>query len=150
MRTANIIRKTSRRVLSALFLLCLLGTAIAQSPSKERVEALKVAFMNKNMDLSAAEAKAFWPLYNDFQTKREALKREGSLSKTSIGTISSASDKEVSALLEADFITRQKELDLQKDFYKKMQLVLPIKKVALYYKSEEEFKKALLNQLKDK
>ena len=106
--------------------------------------------MNKNMDLNPAEAQAFWPLYNDFQNKREALKRDGSLIKTSIGTITAASDKEVSALLEADFTMRQKELDLQKDFYKKMQLVLPIKKVALYYKSEEEFKKALLNQLKDK
>ena len=106
--------------------------------------------MNKNMDLSASEAQAFWPLYNDFQNKREALKRDGSLNKTSIGTITAANDKEVSALLDAEFITRQKEFDLQKDFYKKMQLVLPIKKVALYYKSEEEFKKALLNQLKDK
>ena len=150
MSTYNFIRKTGRYILPVLLLLCLAGTTIAQSPSKEKIEALKVAFMNKNMDLSPSEAQAFWPLYNDFQNKREALKRDGSLSKTSIGTITAASDKEVSALLEADFTMRQKELDLQKDFYKKMQLVLPIKKVALYYKSEEEFKKALLNQLKDK
>ena len=150
MSASNTIQKIGRLVLPMLLLLCLCGAAIAQSPSKEKIEALKVAFMNKNMDLNAAEAQAFWPLYNDFQTKREALKKDGSLNKTGIGTINAASDKEVSAMLEADFVTRQKELDLQKDFYKKMLLILPVKKVAMYYKSEEEFKKALLNQLKDK
>ena len=33
-------------------------------PSKENVEALKVAFITKNLNLNAEEAQKFWPAYN--------------------------------------------------------------------------------------
>ncbi len=140
------------RLTAAVFLFSFVFVCCAQAQpsSKDKIEALKAAFINKNIDFTAAEAQAFWPLYNDFQAKREALKKELSLSRTSIATINASSEKDVAALLDGDFVLRQKELDLQKDFHKKMLLLLSVKKVALYYKSEEEFKKALLNQLKDK
>jgi hypothetical protein len=35
-----------------------------QRPSKENVEALKVAFITKHLNLNADEAQKFWPAYN--------------------------------------------------------------------------------------
>ncbi len=43
-----------------------------------------------------------------------------------------------------------KEIELQKEYYSKYTKVLPIKKVALLYQSEHQFKKELLKRIKDK
>ncbi|HLG04086.1 MAG TPA: hypothetical protein VI731_10860, partial [Bacteroidia bacterium] len=41
----------------------------------ERVQALKVAFITKHLNLTPAEAEKFWPVYNEYQDKREAVRR---------------------------------------------------------------------------
>ena len=48
------------------------------------------------------------------------------------------------------FSTKQKELDVQKEYYAKYVKILPMKKVALLYQAENQFKKELLRIIKDK
>ena len=45
---------------------------------------------------------------------------------------------------------KSKEIELQKEYYSKYTKVLPVKKVALLYQSEYQFKKELLKRIKDK
>jgi len=60
------------------------------------------------------------------------------------------SDKEVEQLVDNEITFRQKEIDLQKEYHIKFKGILPIKKVAKLYEAEEQFKRYLLNELKDK
>jgi len=47
----------------------------AQPPNQERVEALKVAFITKQLQLTPEEAQKFWPIYNGYdQNMRNMLK----------------------------------------------------------------------------
>ena len=64
--------------------------------------------------------------------------------------IENSSDKEIEALLSDVFDAKSKEIELQKEYYSKYTKVLPVKKVALLYQSEYQFKKELLKRIKDK
>ena len=71
-------RKTGLQVFFAGFMMiALLGSEAlhAQSP-REKVKALKIAFMTKRLQLTPAEAKEFWPVYDEYEAKIEQLRME--------------------------------------------------------------------------
>jgi hypothetical protein len=57
------------------------------------------------------------------------------------------SEEELKEVIEKNFEWEQSELDVKKKYDKEFQKVLPIRKVALYYRAEKEFKKDLLERL---
>ena len=67
-----------KRILFFVLLISLMGSpnwADAQPPNQERVEALKVAFITRQVQLTPEEAQKFWPIYNGYdQTMRSMLK----------------------------------------------------------------------------
>jgi Spy/CpxP family protein refolding chaperone len=150
--------KTNKRFIKALFLTLFIytGVAFAQesgdaSEKKESIEAMKIAFITKKLDLSPQEAQQFWPVYNQYSEKtKELRKKRRQESRETRSNLDELSDKEVEQFINNDLINRQKELDLQKDYHEKFKAILPIKKVAKLYVAEEQFKVVLINKLKDK
>lgn len=128
------------------------GLSFSQNESKsDKVETMKIAFLTNKLNLTAKEAQLFWPLYNEYSQKMEALRKA---KKSEFDEIKSKnatpSDKEISVFMEEVFSTKQKELDLQKEYYTKYTKIFPMKKVALLYQAENQFKKELLRIIKDK
>ncbi len=128
------------------------GFSFSQSEGKgDKIESMKIAFLTNKLNLTAKEAQLFWPLYNEYNQKMEALRKakksEYDEIKSKNGT---PSDKEIAVYMEEVFLTKQKELDLQKEYYNKYIKILPMKKVAQLYQAENQFKKELLRIIKDK
>jgi Spy/CpxP family protein refolding chaperone len=135
-----------------LFLLFIASNLVAQQESKhEKLEAMKIAFITEKLSLTTKEAQNFWPVYNEYSQKIEKLRKtkRSDLGELKIN-IENSSDKEIEALLSDVFDAKTKEIELQKEYYSKYTKVLPIKKVALLYQSEHQFKKELLKRIKDK
>ena len=124
------------------------GSAIAQADAKkEKIEAQKVAYINTRLAFTPAEAQIFWPLYNEYQQKRDNIRMEQKkMRKDAKENFETMTDKEIETIIDADMEFRQKELDLAKEFHKKMKAAIPMKKAALYYKAVEEFNKILFEQ----
>ena len=62
-----------------ILLLLLIGTfnATAQDfKNRERIKALKVAFITERLELTSTEAQQFWPIYNTFEDNTNKLRRE--------------------------------------------------------------------------
>jgi Spy/CpxP family protein refolding chaperone len=117
---------------------------------KENIEALKVAFITNKLDLTPEEAQQFWPLYNQYTDKVQDLrKKRRQDNKEKKQNFDEMSDKEIEQAVDNEIIFRQKELDIQKEYHTKFKSVLPVKKVALLYQSEEQFKRVLLDKLKE-
>ena len=97
------------------------------------------------------EAKKFWPVYNQFQDELSSLrqKRRGDRREAK-QDFDQLSDKEVEKVVDDEIVFRQSELDIIKKYHAQFKQVLPIKKVARLYQAEEDFKKELLRQLKDR
>lgn len=126
--------------------------SFSQENSKnEKIESMKVAFISTKLELTAKEAQLFWPLYNEFQQKMEKLRKSKKSDFDDIKSkIESGTDKELTAYMDEVFSTRQKELDLQKEYYEKYAKVVSLKKVALLYQAENQFKRELLKKIKEK
>lgn len=120
-------------------------------PKKEKVEAMRIAFLTQKLDLSPEEAQKFWPVYNEFKKKRDELhKKRREEMKSAKENIDSLSDKQVEALVDGEILFRQKNLDLEKEYHGKFKSVLPIKKVARLYRAEEQFTHRLLEQISER
>lgn len=120
-------------------------------PKKEKVEAMRIGFLTQKLDLTPDEAQKFWPVYNEFQKKREELhKKRKDEHKNMKDSVDALSDKQVEAIVDGEMSFRQKNLDLEKEYHGKFKSVLPIKKVAKLYRAEEQFSRHLLEQISGK
>jgi hypothetical protein len=116
----------------------------------EKIESMKIAFITKQLDLSPAEAQVFWPVYNEYTTKTEALRKTHRMELMEAKqNFDIMKDKEVETLVDGEIAFRQKELEIQKEYHSKFKAVLPIKKVARLYQAEEMFKRELLKKMQE-
>lgn len=115
---------------------------------RDKIDQLRVAFINNKVNLSSQEAQLFWPLYNELNDKLDNLKKAYRINFIKNFNAESISDKEAEALLTAEFVLKQKELDLHKEYYEKYKKILPIKKIALIKMAENDFKKELIKTIK--
>lgn len=146
----------NHRMMKHLFILALIFFtslfANAQQRTNDRgseIEAYKVGFLTQKLDLSTEEAKAFWPIYNAWQSEQSELRKERMqkmISFRKINEIEELSDIEIQALIVNDFSFKQRELNLEKKYYYKLKSSLPIKIVGKFYRAQEAFKKELLNK----
>lgn len=145
--------KRLRTLLPLLFLL-LLSTATLQAQTQsteERLQVLKVAFLTKKLNLTTDEAEKFWPIYNDYEDKRETAKKKLLENRKKVKNNSTGSDSlstvDLDAIIayEADF--DENDAKLKRDLNTRLKKVLPVRKIALLYVAEEEFKKEILRMV---
>ncbi len=138
---------------SLIFTIALLTSfsVVSQESKADKVEAMKVGFITNKLELTAKEAQTFWPLYNEYNSKLEKLRKT---KKSDFDELKNKgenlTDKELESFMNEIFATKQKELDLQKEYYEKYAKVLSVKKVALLYQAENQFKRELLRKIKEK
>jgi len=115
----------------------------------QEIESYRVAFLTQKMDLSPAEAKVFWPIYNQFQKEQQALRKQrmqNFISLRKIDEIENLTDAQVQTLINNELNFKQQNLNVEKKYYTKLKTSLPIKVVGKYYRAQESFKKELLNR----
>jgi hypothetical protein len=107
----------------------------------QRIEAIKVAFITKKLDLTTEEAQKFWPVYNNYQKELMVLmrKRREDRQKTDI---------DPNEKINVDLTYERRMLDLKKKYKKLYLKVIPAEKVLLLYQAEREFREHLIKQLK--
>jgi|LakMenEpi03Aug12_release.lakeMendotaPanAssembly.Ray.scaffolds.fasta_scaffold685009_1 hypothetical protein len=142
-----------KRILLILFLLS--GLLVEAQPGggekREKIEAMRVAFITKRLDLSSKEAQNFWPVFNEYQDKLEALRASRRKEMKNLrDKLDQLNDKEAEGFIDGELNFKQKELDLQKAYFAKFKQVLPLSKVAMLMRAEDEFKKELLKQIKER
>ncbi|MDO6436115.1 hypothetical protein Q4534_01795 [Cyclobacterium sp. 1_MG-2023] len=89
---------------------------------KEKLEAARVAFITNRLSLSPDQAAKFWPLYNEYQEKRNTVMREmRQISKKGEEQITNEQAEE---LIEKRFKLQENLLLEEKNFTKKIALSL--------------------------
>lgn len=118
---------------------------------KEKVEAMKIAYLTTKLELSPTEAQQFWPVFNEFEAKIQAIRQSRRKdSREGQDNLDQLSDKEVETLIDSEVAFRQKELDVMKEYHSKFKAVLPIRKVAKLYRAQEDFKRELLKKIQER
>lgn len=119
---------------------------------KEKIKALKVAFLTTELDLSPSEAEKFWPVFNAFEEKQFELKHQkmsAFIRKIKDGTIDQMTEKEASAFLTQIESNDEEIFALRKKLTATLRTILPATKILKLKKSEEDFNRKLLHQYRD-
>jgi len=147
-------------IIATAFLLNMNGSVFAQSAGntntkmqekKEKVQAMKIAFISDKITLSAKEAENFWPLYNEYEAKKTDLQKENRQNNKSLkqnGTENLTEDQ-ADQIVNAQLAQEQSLLDLKKEYYPKFTRVIGSVKVVQLYLAEKEFNKMLVEKLKE-
>jgi hypothetical protein len=136
--------------LMILFLVPLARIA-GQNPNLEKLNAYKIAFFTRKMNLTSQEAEKFWPLYNELQGKKQQIqqqKRELNRDFNQNGAI--MSDKELAEAGDRYIALEVQEASLSQLYHARFKEILPPAKVIRLYQAENLYKLQLLNELQDK
>ncbi|MDO7883928.1 hypothetical protein [Hymenobacter cheonanensis] len=106
----------------------------------------KIAFITSRLTLTQDQAQRFWPLYNDFIGKRRELNRSARLLRRDAASLS-LNDAQLRDNFNQDFAIRQQQLNLEKDYFDKVQKVLSLRQVAQLYQAERDFTKEVLKRV---
>ena len=125
------------------------GQRLRQQMKKENIESLKVAFITKKLNLTTDEAKAFWPVYDEFEAKKKEINQWSEVKYKKIIT-DSLTENQASEMIDQQIIHAQKILDLRKEYLIKFRQVLSAKKIAKLYDAEKKFRRILLKEVRDR
>jgi len=112
----------------------------------ERMQAQRVAFFTNKLNLTVLEAEVFWPVYNEYNDKRQALKKSNSWK----GQTQELTDDEANKLLDDMLDLKEKDFAIQKEYLYKFKEVLPSQKVVRLYKLERRFKDEIIRNIEDR
>jgi hypothetical protein len=126
-------------LLVLLFTVAGMATAQEQAPQQpdpkmeEKIDAMEVGYISQKLNLTTEEAQKFWPVYNEY--KRD-LKQVLKAYKNNP---------------DADVLDRdQKIIDVRKKYRDRFIGVIGQQRVKVFYKAEGDFRRALMNRLKNR
>jgi Spy/CpxP family protein refolding chaperone len=118
---------------------------------REKMASMKIGYITNKLNLSPSEAQQFWPVYNEYENKLETIRKNRKKDKEEGGVnLELMSDKDLEAYIDNEMLQKQKEIELMKEYNTKFKSVLPIRKVAMFYQAQEDFKRELLKKIKEK
>lgn len=120
----------------------------AMAQKGERLEAMKIGFITERLNLSSDEAKVFWPVYNKFTDDLKKLRQstKGKISEE-MADMPAMTDSEAEKVLNDMVNFKINEAELIKKYATEFKKILPVKKVVLLFKAENDFKRELLKKL---
>lgn len=115
----------------------------------EKIKAEKISFFTSKLDLTPAEAQAFWPVYNEYEKKKFDIQRKiHDFERMPDEKFASLSDSEIEKLTNNYIESFELEGDLRKEYHKQFVKILPLKKVLQMYRTENEFRSHLIREFR--
>lgn len=119
-----------KKFLLIIIAMCTLISFAKAQNGREKIQALKVAFITQKLNLSPSEAQKFWPVYNQYDneiTQLRATKRDGDVLEN-----------------------EEKLLDIRKKYKPSFEKILGPERLNDLYNAERDFRKVLIQRLKEK
>ena len=108
---------------------------------REAMRADKKVVVADNMQLTEPEAKAFWPVYEEYQTEMTAVgDRTVKLIEDYAANYQAMTDEAAGKLLKEMMSIQGERLKVQEKYLPKFQKVLPMTKVARFYQVENKIR----------
>lgn len=140
-----------KAILLSLFLLCTVQLGWTQPAAGGDLEAIRVGYITKKLNLTPDEAKQFWPVYDAYRAEmkevRDDMRDNVQAARENFDTMT---DQEVEAAVTRMLDNRRKELDITLRYHEQFRKVLNIRKIAKLYRAEHEFTQLLLQKLQER
>lgn len=118
----------------------------AQNDGRQKIESAKIAMITNRLNLSTDQAQQFWPVYNEYNGKKQELNRRIRQLNNEPSRSNLNNNQLVDGLREVN-ATKQKLADLDDEYLNRFLKVISPAQLAELYKTEQMFNKMLLNRL---
>lgn len=149
--------KRNKIILVSLFMtvFALCNSSLAQSNDIEKQQKwmsefreYKEEFLIKEMQLTADQQKAFFPLYHEMEDAIFTANKEARDIETKFASKENATDSEYQNAVGSIVDTKMTEAEIESKYFKKFSEILSSKQLFMLKKAESEFSRYLLNHLK--
>lgn len=136
-------------LLVILFSVFLFGSLnlLAQDSRMEAIQSRRIAFLTEHMSLAPSEARDFWPVYNEYNKKRDDLTR-AHRELWSGKEVSGMGEDEAAMYAEDQIFYIEQSVITKREYHEKLKKILPLTKIALLYEAERDFNKMLFQEAK--
>jgi len=117
--------------------------------ARERIEAARIGLITERLGLTPDQAERFWPIYREFTQKRGETVREFREAQREVGPDNADPEKQ-KELVELGLKIKQQQLDLEKDYSRRMMDVISAQQIMNLRNAEKEFQRMILNQLQQR
>ena len=143
MKTTNMKNKI---LALALLLTTFLSFGQHNKESREKITALKVAYLTQELKLNAIEAQQFWPLYHKHNEKIESYKEKGRSKFRKLKSLDNLEEAEAKKLVYLK-VSLDKKIIIEKEvFISEVSAFLSYNKIMKLYISEREFARKLMRK----
>ena len=126
-------------------------TLSAQRPGQDRIKTLKVAYITEQLGLTPTDAQSFWPVYNAHEEQLEGIRKKERAEFAEVRTdMSVVTDKQAETMVNSLVSLQQEKQKIEEQFIKDLRNVISNKKIILLFRAENNFKKQLLQQYRNK
>lgn len=138
--------KNIQSLLTTLVLVMVTWESFAQRPEQidpEKLQAARIAFITTRIDLKPEQAEKFWPIFNEYNDKREATMRE--IAELNRGT-ESISEDQAKERIKKRFELQQALLNEEQQFVQKASGVLTAKQILMLNNIARDFTRQLYHR----
>ncbi|PQJ74652.1 sensor of ECF-type sigma factor [Polaribacter gangjinensis] len=142
-----------KTLITCLFLTITFGfSSIAQerNESREKIKALKIAYLTEQLALTTNEAEKFWPIYNAFDKEQHELRSKQRFEMRKAlrkeGAYDAMDEKEAEKLINLKLATDKQLHESEKEFIQKISSIISFKKIIKLQMAEIEFGRKLLKK----
>jgi len=135
-----------------ILIIALLFSTTLYAQSGDRIKAFKTAHITTALNLTSSEAEKFWPVYNAYEEETAALRKKERQEIFQIvkGDMDGVTDAQANTLIEKALQMKATEVQMHREFVTALRDVLPARKILKLHRAEEEFKKILLERMKNR
>lgn len=117
--------------------------------AQEKIKAARIAFITDRLGLTPEEAERFWPIYREFSNKRMELRQQFEQVRKNPDPAKPKEESE-RELVELGLQLKQQELDLEKDYSKRILTAIPAQKLMALKTAEDDFRRLLIQQIQQR
>lgn len=114
---------------------------------REQIKTLKIAFITERLELSPAEAQAFWPIYNEFEESYSALRKNKHKTRKDVNIVE-VSDTEAQMVLDQMLEIDKQKYEMKERFYDDLLAVISAKKIIMLKEAEDDFNRKMIEEFK--
>lgn len=133
------------------------GIIVFSQPSQEmldkmseRIMQARISFIDNSLQLSDAQAKEFWPVFEAYALELEELKKREFISHKKRGQDGELDADEALKKIEEHFEIEQSKLNIRKSYHHKFLEILSPKELIKLHHTEREFRREVLERYKRK
>jgi len=130
--------------------LCVMNIS-AQNANRQRLDAYKIAFFTKRLNLTSREAEKFWPVYNEYQDNKNKIQIERrELNRNFNQNELNMSEREMTEAGDRFVGLEVREAALAQEFHTRIKTILSPVKILRLYQAENQYRQQLLNELRNR